>query len=154
LLPDNGRCGFVLPSSYLSFSSALLRWHDQFSIRQDALPRDLFPRISVPLSFFLFTREKVRRLQGFFLFEECGAIKGSPKHIRLVLKNGQPRTSVWKVAVAEAVRALGGRACLADIYGYLEGKQPRKIQFWRDTVRRVLQEGGFVNLDRGVWAIV
>ncbi len=154
LLGDGGRCGFLLPSSFLSFSSTLSRWREHFSIRHELLPRDVFPRISVPLSFYTFTRERgVRRLHGFLLFEECHAVGGAPKPVKLALVRGARRQSVWRVAVEEAMRALGGRATLRELYSFMAGRLPVAIRFWRDTVRRVLQEGGFVNLDRGVWAI-
>ena len=153
LLGDGGRCGFLLPSSFLSFSSTLSRWQEQFSIRHDLLPRDLFPRIRVPLSFFMFTREKVRKLHGFLLFEESRIVGATPRNVKLALVHGARGKGVWRAAVEEAMRALGGRATLKNLYAYLAGRLPVKIRFWQDTVRRVLQEGGFVNIDRGVWAV-
>lgn len=153
-LPANGRMGFILPTSYLSFAGTLARWHREFSIAHDCLPRNLFPRISVPLSFFLFTRDRVRRLSGFLLYPEALAVGGTPKNVRLALCEGRPRKGAWRHAVEQAMLALGGAATLPQLYAYLSGRLPKAIHFWRDTVRRVLQEGGFRRVDRGVWELV
>ena len=152
LLPENGRCGFILPASYLSFASTMERIKDRFSVRADSLPRDLFPRISVPISFFLFTKESVRRHRGFVLFDEAAAIRGLAKSVKLALYRGENRQSPWHTAVARTLASLGGRASLDRIYSAMEGRLPRPIATWKDTVRRVLQEGGFVNVARGEWA--
>jgi hypothetical protein len=151
LLPEDGRVGFILPASFLSFSSTLARWQEIFGIRHDCLPRDLFPRIGVPLSFFVFTRSRIRRLYGFMLFDQALAVGGAPKNIRLALTHGGRQKGVWRVAVEEALRTLGGQATLPQIYGYMQGRLPKTIRFWQESVRRVLQEGNFVSVDRGVW---
>lgn len=153
LLPENGRCGFILPTSYLSFSSTFSRIAERFSVKSDILPRDLFPRISVPISFYLFTREHVRRHHGFFLFEEANEIRGMPKHVRLALYRGENRRSPWHSAVKSALVALGGRATNSQIYEHIQGKLPRQIETWKDTIRRTLQEGGFVPVGRGEWSL-
>jgi hypothetical protein len=48
---------------------------------------------------------------------------------------------------------LGGRASLSQIYSLVEGRRPRPIPTWRDTVRRVLQERPFTRHDDGTWAL-
>jgi hypothetical protein len=153
ILPENGRCGFILPSSYVSFSSTLERLAQTFSVRADILPRNLFPRIQVPISFYLFTKEHVRKHHGFVLFEEAGEISGMPKNVKLALYRGANRESPWHTAVKEVMRSLGGRATLSQIYESLQGKLPRPITTWKDTVRRTLQEGKYENVGRGEWAL-
>lgn len=152
-LPENGRCGFILPTSYISFASTMERLKSKFSVRSDVLPRDLFPRISVPISFYLFTRDFVRRHHGFVLFDEAAEIRGMPKNVKLALYRGENRRSPWHTAVTRTLQSLGGRASLAQIYDSMQGKLPRPIETWKDTVRRVLQEGGFSNPARGEWAL-
>lgn len=153
ILPENGRCGFILPSSFISFSSTLERLMEDFSVRTDILPRDLFPRISCPISFFMFTKERVRRHHGFVLFDEAREISGMPKLVKLALYRGQNRRSPWHSAVTEALRILGGVGTLEAIYAIMQGKRPRAITTWKDTIRRVLQEGGFCNVARGRWSL-
>ncbi len=153
LLPENGRCGFILPSSFVSFSSTLEKLAARFSIRQDMLPRDLFPRLSCPISFYLFTKEHVRRHHGFVLFDEAREISGMPKPVKLALYRGENRRSPWHTAVSETLRILGGAGTLEQIYAVMQGKRPRAITTWKATVRRVLQEGGFRNVGLGAWAL-
>lgn len=153
LLPDNGRCGFILPTSYVSFSSTFDRLRNHFSIRTELLPRDIFPRISVPISFYLFTKSHVRRHFGFVLFNEASEIRDMPKSIKLALRQGERLRSPWLTAVTEALRMLGGRAKLEQIYSVMQGRCPRPIETWKDTIRRVLQEGAFCNVTRGEWAL-
>jgi Mn-dependent DtxR family transcriptional regulator len=72
----------------------------------------------------------------------------------------------WKDEVVDALRALGGRASLSDIYSYIERNTSRKLaDTWRATVRHTLQiyssdtetyKGGediFQRLDKGSWAL-
>jgi site-specific DNA-methyltransferase (adenine-specific) len=152
-MPLTGRCGFILPSSFLSFASTFDTWRSRFSIDKEELPRDLFPRIRVPISFFLFAKQRIRRFRGFFLFDEALAVGQAPKPVRMALIHGTPHGSVWRFAVVQAMKDLGGRATLAQLYSYLSGRCPRAINTWRDTVRRTLQEGGFINVRRGLWQI-
>lgn len=152
-LEPGGRCGLILPATTLSFSSTVERWRAKFNIRQEALPRDLFPRIKYPISFYLFTRSHLRKLHGFFLFDEARALAGAAPRVRLALTQGSRGRSVWQFAVEEAVRALGGEATNAQIYAYLRGRCPRLIPTWKETVRRTLQEGRFIHRSRGAWAL-
>lgn len=152
-LEPGGRCGLILPATTLSFSSTVERWRAKFNIRQEALPRDLFPRIRFPISFFLFTRSHLRKLHGFMLFDEARLVAGATPRVRLALTQGSPRRSVWRFAVEEAVRALGGEATNSQIYAYLQGRCPRAIPTWTATIRRTLQEGAFVRRGRGSWAL-
>jgi site-specific DNA-methyltransferase (adenine-specific) len=152
LLPRNGRCGWLLPATALSFASTVERWRQYFSIRTVAVPRDLFPRIAYPLSFVLFSKDGACTLDGFALFDEAADVGRMPKSIKFALVHGRPRESVWRAAVREALTLLGGRGRLADIYSVMALRCPRAIRTWEGTVRRTLQEG-FVNVRRGEWAI-
>lgn len=59
----------------------------------------------------------------------------------------------WRDVVAEAVGAASGPVPLADIYRAV-GRHPKagKNPHWREQVRKVLQQGPFERVDRGVWA--
>jgi site-specific DNA-methyltransferase (adenine-specific) len=153
ILPRNGQCGWILPATALSFSSTVERWRQWFSIRQVALPRDLFPRISFPLSFVMFSKDDVLELSGFALFDEAADVSRMPKRVKLALVNGRSGESVWKTAVREALSILGGRGKLEEIYEVMALRLPRSIRTWQETIRRTLQEGEFVNVARGEWAL-
>lgn len=151
-LRPGGRCGYLLPDSFLSFSSTLDRWRSHFSIEKDSIPRDLFPRIRYPLAFYLFTTDGLRRLRGFVLFEESHAVNGTPARVKLALMEGGKRQSVWRVAITEAMQALGGRASLQQLYAYIAGRRPRLIDTWEATIRRNVQEF-CVRVGPGEWAL-
>ncbi len=153
ILPENGRCGFILPTSHISFASTLQEMLKDWSIQADVLPRDLFPRLRVPISFYLFTKNHLRRHHGFVLFDEASAVRGMPRFAKLALYRGENQRSPWHTVVKEALVRLGGEAPLERIYAAIGGKLPSPITTWKDTVRRVLQEGGFINVTRGVWAL-
>lgn len=64
--------------------------------------------------------------------------------------------SVWKVIVAHAMRTLGGKAALEDLYNRIAQDAPEKLKSnenWKAKVRQTLQlHSGFKSLERGVWA--
>lgn len=64
--------------------------------------------------------------------------------------------SAWKVIVAHAMRALGGKAVLSDLYKKIAESAPEKMQAnenWQAKVRQTLQLNSSFNSDeRGVWA--
>lgn len=153
LLPESGACGFILPAHRLSYSGPVLEWAKQWSIQQTMLPKSLFPRLSWPIVFAQFRKERVRTTVGFFLFEEAEAVKSAPKNVRLVLVNGKKRVGLWRAVVETAMRDLGRPAFPHEICAAVEGRKPRPIPTWRDTVRRTLQEGPFVRSQDGRWAL-
>jgi site-specific DNA-methyltransferase (adenine-specific) len=154
LLPDEtGTCGLILPAHRLSYSGPVLELAKLWSIQQTLLPKSLFPRLSLPVVFAHFRKERVRTMVGFFLFEEADAIKGMQASIKTLLATGKQRVGLWRAVVEESLHAIGRRAQLSQIYAYVEGRRPRPIPTWRDTIRRVLQEGPFVRFPDGTWAL-
>jgi site-specific DNA-methyltransferase (adenine-specific) len=153
ILPDNGRCGFLLPSTYICFASSLDKWRDHFSVQQDAVPKNLFPRIRDPLSFYLFTKEKVRHYYGFLLFDECSEVYSLKPKVRLALMQGGGKRGAWAHVVDTTMRSLGGRATLEDLYEAIQAKKPRGISTWKATVRRWVQDLDYRNVGPGEWAI-
>ncbi len=152
---DRGEVAFVIPAHRLSYSGPVLELAKRWSIQQTLLPKSIFPRLSLPVVLAQFRKEpqRLRTMVGFFLFNEAEAMKSVPKSLRLLLVKGRKRTSVWRAVVEEAVRALGGRASLDQIYAFVEGRKPRPIATWRDTIRRVLQEGPFDRCSPGTWEL-
>src|SRR5690606_33485399 len=66
LLPNDGRVGFILPAYTFQTSRTTLRLADRWHIDQAAIPREFFPRISMPVCFARFTKGR-RGLVGFAL---------------------------------------------------------------------------------------
>lgn len=150
LLPDEGRVGFVLPAFVLQTASSVEAMAERWSIRQDMLPRNLFPRLSHPLCFAVFTRGRVRGLVGFALYHELAAVNRLQARYRELLQAGEG--SAWAAVTRAALEALGGKADLQRIYREIEGHRPTTNRFWQAKVRQTLQRIA-TRVGDGVWAL-
>lgn len=137
LLPNDGRCGLLLPVYCFQTPSAVERMGERWHISQELVPRTLFPRLTHPLCFAMFTKGK-RGLVGFSLYGETQAISRLKARYRAILAAGEG--SVWAAAVQAAMEALGGRATLAQVYAEIEGQRPTRNQHWKAKVRQVMQQ--------------
>lgn len=151
ILPRGGRMGLILPAYAFQTSSRLARWAEDWSIQQEALPRDLFPGLSKPLAFLLFSKDARKSLIGFALYLEAAENKMLPKSVRETLARavGQP---AWKTCLTEILQAFGGEANLSEIYQAVGPRRPTKTQFWREQTRKVLHES-FKRVGDGRWAL-
>lgn len=138
LLPDGARAGFILPAYYLQTSSSVARLRDQWSLSVDLLPRNLFPRLSMPLMFTIFRKGRERGLVGLALYGETDEVEALHAAYRALL--ARVSGSAWGAAVAEAMRHVGGEASLETIYRAMEGRRPTQNSWWRERVRAVLQQ--------------
>lgn len=153
MLPDNGRCGFLLSSYMLQTPSTVLGWNKHWSLDQRMVPRTLFPRAIRPLVFVMFTKDQERRLDGgFALYHAAAEMVSMSGHIRLLLVEGTPRKQCWRAVVEWALSRCGGRAKLEDLYAVIEPKRPTQNTWWREKVRQTLQRY-FQNVDRGIWRL-
>jgi site-specific DNA-methyltransferase (adenine-specific) len=139
ILPSGGRMGLLLPVYAFQNSGRLTRWAEDWSIRQDALPRDLFPNLSRPISFLLFSKDAKKSLVGFALYRETASVKEMRNDVRELLARAVGQ-SAWKRVVAEVLQALGGEADLAEIYGAMSARRPTANPHWREQTRKVLQK--------------
>jgi site-specific DNA-methyltransferase (adenine-specific) len=150
LLPDEGRVGFILPCYALQTASTVTRLSERWSIRQDLLPRNLFPRLRHPLMFAVLTKGVGGKLYNFALFHEQHAVTQMQRRYRELLQNGEK--SVWAAVTRAALEALGGAGSLAEIYREVEGHRPTSNKFWQAKIRQTLQIIG-VQVRRGYWAL-
>jgi len=141
ILRNGDRAGFVLPAYFIQTSRTVMQWARVWSISQEVLPRDLFPGLSKPLVFGLFTRDFTPRLVGFRLFSEMAEFRELPdaRQEEFASKLSGPR-SVWRESVAGVLRELGGTASLEAIYRAIEGRRPTGTTWWKEQVRKVLQQ--------------
>jgi site-specific DNA-methyltransferase (adenine-specific) len=152
LLSEDGRCGFVLPAYALQHAGRVCEWSNSWGLAQTMLPRGLFPRLSKPLVFCMFTKTEFRFLRGFSLYQECAALQRVRPVFRALLIRGRGRRKVWRAVVEEALARLGGEAELGEIYGAVEPLRPSRSQWWHEKVRQVLQLGeGFLRVGKGRW---
>lgn len=150
LLPDEGRCGFLLPVFALQTPSVVERLAQRWHVRQDLVPRTVFPRLSTPLLFAMLTKGPKRGLVGFTLYHETFAVSRLQARYRALLARGEAGT--WRAVVNLALDSLGGRATLAQIYAEVEGIRPSANKFWREKVRQVLQRHA-VRSGPGEWQL-
>lgn len=137
LLPEGGTVGFLLPSYILQTSSKVALMNRKWSISAELMPRNIFPRLKLPLVFSLFRKDRERTLVGFFLFRETEDVSAMPRHIRAALE-GLAHGSVWRCAVRAAFATVGDVvASLEALYAAVE--RPTPNQHWREKVRQVLQ---------------
>lgn len=150
LLPEEGECGFILPAFVMQTPSAVERLAQRWEIRQDMLPRNLFPRLSRPCCFVRFTKGPRRGLVGFALYHEARAVQQLERRYRKMLAHAHG--SVWEAVTRLAMLRLGGTAKLEQIYGEVQGNRPTSNAFWKAKVRQTLQRIG-TRVGPGVWAV-
>lgn len=138
LLPEGGRAGFILPCYALQTASTITQLADRWSIAQEMIPRNMFPGLSKPLLFAIFSKEIKRTLVGFAFYHETESVLGMSAHTREILSHGSTRSSIWKEAVEEALKELGGEAALSDVYSAVSGRRPSRTRFWKEKVRQTL----------------
>lgn len=150
LLVEEGRCGMLLPAYILQTSSKVEQLAKRWSISQQLVPRNVFPRLSLPLVFAMFRKDRARTLVGFFLYREAVDVAALPKDVRSEL-NVPQAGSVWRRAVRAAFSRLGdSNATLERIYAAVE--RPSENRFWREKVRQTLQTyPEFKRAGTGVW---
>lgn len=154
LLDEEGAAGFILPAYVLQTSSAVTRLHQRWSIEQTLLPRNLFPRLKLPIVFSVFRKERVRRLVGFFLYAEAADVARMQKDCRrLAEQSGTPDT--WRTVTRYALQMLGGEADLDAIYRAVEPRRPSLAnRTWEARIRNVLQKSpDFEPVCRGRWRL-
>ncbi len=148
LLDDGGQVIMLLPAYIFQTAGTVMRWNRQWSMMQEMVPRNLFPRLRLPLTLARFTKDPKPRLSGFLLYHEATAISEMPKAYRKALNECR---SVWEAVVGQAIENLGGQAPLKDIYMEIEPRRPTANQFWREKIRQTLQLK-FEKQKNGNWA--
>lgn len=142
LLEEGGRAGFILPAYILQTSSKVERMTEKFSIGQQMLPRNLFPRLKLPLVFATFTKERQRRLYGFLLYREAQEIRAIDQRWQAAVAGARDNRGTWYGVVYDCLATLGGEADLEQVYQTIQPKRPSDNPHWKAKVRQVLQHAG------------
>jgi len=137
LLEEGGKCGMLLPAYVLQTSSKVLELAKNWSISQELVPRNVFPRLSLPLVFAMFHKEPTRTLVGFFLYREAADVSALAPEISSTLQHCG-KGSVWRRAVRRAFECAGVRSATLDAL-YAAVERPSENKFWREKVRQILQ---------------
>lgn len=147
LLKVGQKAGFIIPAYFFQTSKTFMRFARKWDVRQEILPRDMFKSeytLSKPLLFATFTRDNHPQLIGFRLHKELIDIDALKTDIQEILnhkvkKNG----SVWREVTIKAMKDAGGHATLTQLYSHIEGKRPTENPFWKDQVRKLVQQFPF-----------
>lgn len=152
LLVEGGTCGFLLPAYVLQTSSKVMQLNSRWSISQQLMPRNIFPRLKLPLVFALFRKDQVRSLVGFFLYREAADVAAMPKDVKEALSE-PGKGSVWRRAVRCAFERVGASVATLDgLYQAVE--RPTDNQYWRQKVRQTLQAyPEFRRTGQGTWCL-
>lgn len=137
LLPEGGRVGFILPAYAFQTAGRVAEYADRWSLAQEMIPRNIFPGLSIPLVFARFFKDFRRVLIGFALYGEADDIQRLSAPYREALR--APSVSSWRNVVEIALRELGGKGSLGEIYAKIEGKRPTRTQHWKEKVRQTLR---------------
>jgi site-specific DNA-methyltransferase (adenine-specific) len=152
LLENNGRAGFLLPVYAFQTASRVMDYQRRWSISQELLPRNLFDRMSHPILWATFRKERKTVLSGFFLYSELHALAEVHSDVRRLLVGNQATASCWRDVVELALRACGGRATLAEIYRVVEANRPTANPWWREKVRQIAGRH-FCRISPGVFSL-
>ena len=87
--------------------------------------------------------------------------KPSPYEMEIILPHNykvdvrDSRTSTWRDVVFAALKTLGGKARLEDVYSEIEGhKKAETNPHWKEKIRQTLQASNlFASSERGVWSL-
>jgi len=132
-----GRIGFLLPVYMFQTASRVVGYQRRWSISQEMIPRNLFERLSCPLMFAKFTKERQTTVSGLFLYAETDAIASLKSDIRELVLGNKSTANCWRDVVELALRALGGRATLNQLYLAIENNRPTANPWWREKVRQI-----------------
>jgi len=151
MLPEDGVVGLVLPAHIPASSARIERWSSRFAIETRLLPRNLFPRLTLPLVWTRMVKTQRRTLVGLFLFDEQSDVSAMPDVVRRQLQAG----GTWRDVIADALGSLGGEATLREIYAAVEPRRRSASPHWRDKTRQVLAQYGrtFSRVDEKRWRL-
>jgi hypothetical protein len=152
LLREEGRAGFVLPAHTFQLSGTVAGFSREWSLRVEMMPRNLFPKLSVPLVFAIFQKNYHRRMVGLSLYVEQEEVQEMTPGAKAVMVHGRPRRSVWAAVVEAALEHYGGEANVQQVYEYVSPQRPTESRTWQDKVRQTLQRVA-VAVERGRWRL-
>lgn len=158
ILAKGNKAGFILPAYFFQTSATFMRFARKWDIEQQIIPRDLFEGPSLltkPLVFATFMRDDFPKLFGFRLHAELCDVKALKSDIRDILNHQVKRNgSVWKEVLIKVVRDNGGTVTLNQVYKNMEGKRPTENPFWKEQVRKLIQQNPFQRVDDATYQLI
>jgi site-specific DNA-methyltransferase (adenine-specific) len=136
-LEYEGRVGFLLPVYMFQTAGTVMRYSRRWSLAQELVPRNLFERITKPLMFATFTKERKTVMSGLFLYREVHALESLKREFRELFVGNGSKAGVWRETVYAALRICGGQATLPQIYACIENNRPTDNPHWREKIRQI-----------------
>lgn len=152
LLEYGGRAGFLLPVYTFQTARRVVGYQSRWSLAQEMLPRNLFERLSCPIMWATFQKDRRTVVSGLFLHAELHALNALHADARALMTGNRSTATCWRDAVRLALHACGGRATLQQIYACLEANRPTSNPWWREKVRQVAGKH-FIRLQVGEYAL-
>jgi hypothetical protein len=149
-LVDGGRMVLLLSAHLFQTSVTVARYADSFALDVELLPRDVYPRLRLPLVVATMRKVSDRRIIGIAFAREVADLRAFPAGYRLILQRS--RTNVYVAACKKALRATGRPATIEEIAQQVEGARPTRTEHWRAAIRRALQES-FVRVAPATYAL-
>ncbi|OAM91685.1 class I SAM-dependent methyltransferase [Termitidicoccus mucosus] len=148
-----GSAGMILPVYAFQFSSRVRRYNELFSIRQDLIPgKQMFPGLSHPLCFALFTKETRPVLVNFTLFGDIHEINRMRPELKRTAINDVSPKGIWHRITFQALQSFGGQARLDTLYDYISPRRPSPNAWWKEKIRQTCCKY-FTRLDTGLYAL-
>lgn len=151
LLEYEGRVGFILPAYMFQTANTVMKLARKWSISQELIPRNIFKGLEKPLLFATFSKDRRTVLSGFFLYAEVAALESLKAEYRERFVGNKSRANVWAETIYAALKSLGGRAKLSELYAVIENHRPTDNPFWREQIRKVAAQM-FTRVEPGVYA--
>lgn len=136
-LDYGGRVGFLMPVYMFQTASRVMGYQRRWSISQEMMPRNLFERLTCPLMFAKFIKDRQTVVSGLFLYAETDAIASLKEDVRRLILGNNSTANCWRDAIELALVALGGRATLSQLYSAIENNRPTNNPWWREKIRQV-----------------
>ncbi|MHB8152371.1 MAG: class I SAM-dependent methyltransferase, partial [Bacillati bacterium] len=105
-----------------------------YSIAVDVIPRNIFPNLSKPLCFGLFTKNADRRIVGLAFYDETADVLSMACHDLL-----NTSSSPWRTLVRDRLSRMGGTATLQQLYRAIEPGRPSGNPWWKEKIRQMVQ---------------
>jgi site-specific DNA-methyltransferase (adenine-specific) len=136
LMLEGGRVGLILPAYAFQTAARVVRYSERWSLQQQMIPRNIYPGLSKPLVFGVFSKDQRKIMSGFSLYHEAAFVQALPADIQQALCEG-PAT--WSSLVLQAIHDQGGVAELDSIYEYVCSRRPTGNPHWKEQVRKICQ---------------
>ena len=157
ILALGNKAGFILPAYFFQTARTFMRFARKWDISQEIIPVDLFKSdrvLSKPLIFASFIRDNFPQLIGFSLHKELCDVNALDKQLKEMLNHQIKRKgSIWRQVLINVVNDAGGTVTLDQVYKKMEGKRPTENPFWKDQIRKLIQQAPFKRVDNATYQL-